>query len=223
MKQWLFLALMVALAGLTGCVKPPPPYDYTAFRQSSPRSILVLPPINNCPEVNAGHGVLSQVTFPLAESGYYVFPVALVEETFLNNGLTQPEDIHALGAEKLHKIFNADAVLYIVITEYGTKYMVLASDTRVTLEAKLIDMRSGQKLWEGRATASSAEQNGGNSGGLAGMLAQALVEQIVNTMADTTYDMAGIANNRLLKAGRVNGMLYGPHSPMFGKEKQEGQ
>lgn len=223
MKQWLVIALMVALTGLTGCVNPPPPYDYSAFRQSKPRSILVLPPINHSPDVNAGNGVLAQVAFPLAESGYYVFPVALVGETFLNNGLTQPEDIHALNVDKLHTIFQADAALSIVISEYGTKYMVLASDTRVTLEGKLIDLRNGQKLWEGSATASSAEQGGGNSGGLAGMLAQALVEQIVNTMADTTYNMAGIADNRLLRAGRMNGMLYGPRSPMFGKDKQEGR
>jgi hypothetical protein len=222
MKQWSIIAFVVALIGLSGCVTPPPPYDYSTFRQSNPHSILVLPPINHSPEVNAGHGVLAQVTFPLAESGYYVFPVALVEETFLNNGLTQPEDIHAVSLEKLHHIFKADAALYLVITEYGTKYMVLASDTRVTLEAKLLDLRNGQKLWEGSATASSAEQRSNNSGGLAGMLAQALVEQIVNTMADTTYDMAGIADHRLLRAGRTNGMLYGPRSPMFGKEKQEG-
>ena len=222
MRHGFTIVIVLALTGLTGCVKPPPPYDYSAFRQSKPASILVLPPINHSPEVHAGHGVLAQITFPLAESGYYVFPVALVEETFLNNGLTQPEDIHALGVEKLHQVFHADAALYMVITEYGTKYMVLVSDTRVTLEAKLIDLRTGQKLWEGSATASSAEQRNNNNG-LAGMLAQALVEQIVNTMADVTYDMAGIADHRLLRAGRVNGMLYGPRSPMFGKEKQEGQ
>jgi hypothetical protein len=28
------------------------------------------------PDVKAGYGVLSQVTLPLAEAGYYVFPVA---------------------------------------------------------------------------------------------------------------------------------------------------
>jgi len=220
MKPWEIIVCVLALSGLTGCVKPPPPYDYSAFRQSKPSSILVLPPINHSPEVNAGHGVLAQVTFPLAESGYYVFPIALVEETFLNNGLTQPEEIHALSVEKLHQVFNADAALYLVITEYGTKYMVLVSDTRVTLEAKLIDLRSGQKLWEGSATASSAEQQSNNNG-LAGMLAQALIEQIVNTMADRTYDIAGITDHRLLRAGRVNGMLYGPRSPLFGKENEE--
>jgi len=223
MKRLILLFLVLIVAGLSGCAEPPPPYDYTAFRQNQPRSILVLPPVNKSPEVHAGHGVLAQVTLPLAESGYYVFPVTLVEETFINNGLTQPEDIHGLDLKKLHKIFHADAALYMVITEYGTKYMVLASDTRVTLEARLIDLRTGQKLWEGSATASSAEQSSANSGGLAGILAQALVEQIINTMADVTYDMAGLADNRLLRAGKRNGMLYGPRSPMFGKEGQEGK
>ena len=63
-------------------------YDYTAYKQSRPRSILVLPPLNESPEVAASHSMLSQVTMPLAEAGYYVLPVALVDETFKQNGMS---------------------------------------------------------------------------------------------------------------------------------------
>ncbi len=223
MKPWDFILLAVVLLGLSGCVQPPPPYDYTAFKKSNPKSILVLPPLNHTPEVNAVHGVLAQIALPLAESGYYVFPVAVVEETFQNNGLSQPDDIHAVSLEKLFQIFRADSVLYLDIKEYGSKYMVFVSDTRVTIDGKLVDLRTGAQLWNGSATASSAEQRSNNSGGLAGMLAQALVEQIVNSMADATYDIAGIADNRLLWAGRPHGMLYGPRSPLYGKEKEQTQ
>ena len=178
----------------------------------------MLPPLNSSPEVKAGHGVLAQVAFPLAESGYYVFPVAVVEETFVNNGLTQADDIHAVSLEKLYDIFRADAVLYLHVREYGTRYQVVVSDTRVTLDGRLVDLRTGEQLWNGTATASSTERHSGNQGGLAGLLAQALVEQIVHSMADTTYDIAGMADNRLLHAGQPHGLLYGPRSPLYGTD-----
>lgn len=86
-------AVMMALL-LTGCATPVAT-DYTDFKQSKPKSILVLLPQNQSPEVDASHGVLSQVTYPLAEAGYYVLPVAVVEETFKQNGMTNAGDISA--------------------------------------------------------------------------------------------------------------------------------
>ena len=71
------LALGLTLALLGGCVTQTP-YDYTAFKQSKPRSILVMPPVNSSPDVQAGYSMLSHVTLPLSEAGYYVLPVAVV-------------------------------------------------------------------------------------------------------------------------------------------------
>ena len=64
----------------------------------------------------------------------------------------------------------------------GTKYMVISSETRVTAEAKLVDLRSGATLWSGAATASSAEGDN-NSGGLIAMLVTAAIRQIVETIS----------------------------------------
>lgn len=206
-------ALLAALLA-AGCATQPQPYDYAAFKQSRPRSILVLPPLNTSPDVNATYSLLSQVSAPLAESGYYVFPVALVDETFRNNGLAQPEEIHAVPAAKLREIFGADAALYIEITNYGTSYAIVVAETRVTAAAKLVDLRSGTQLWSGEATASSSEgQN--NSGGLVGLLIQAVVTQIVESSMDHGHVIAGVASGRLLSAGRPNGLLYGPRSPRY--------
>src|SRR5476649_2239993 len=131
------------------------PYDYTAFKASKPRSILVLPPLNNSPEVNATYSVLSQVTYPLAEAGYYVLPVALVDETFKQNGLTTAADIHAVDAKKLNEIFGADAAMYVTITNYGASYNVLNSVVLVTANARLVDLKTGNLLWTGTASASN--------------------------------------------------------------------
>ena len=66
LKSYTAVAL-VAL--LTGCVSPPPAHDYTAFKQADPHSVIILPPLNNTPEVIAPYSLLPQMVAPIAESG----------------------------------------------------------------------------------------------------------------------------------------------------------
>ena len=221
MKNIQLFAALALVIMLTGCATAPTAMDYTAFKQSNPKSILVLPPINHSTEIIAPYGVLANVTVPLAEAGYYVFPVALVDETFKNNGLTVAEDIHAVSATKLQEIFGADAVMYIEVQEYGTSYNILASDTVVVVQAKLVDNKTNEILWQGSARAASSEQNSDNSNGfgVVGMLVEAAVTQIFETAFDTGYEIAATASARLLSPDARNGLLYGPRSPKHGQEK----
>lgn len=209
-------ALMAAALLLGGCATRQA-YDYSAFKEARPASILVLPPLNTSPDIKATYSMMSQTTAPLAESGYYVFPVTLVDETFKQNGMTVAEDIHSVANSKLRDIFGADAALYINVKQYGTSYIVVSSETRVTAEAKLVDLRSGKTLWSGSATASSAEGDS-NNGGLLGMLVKAVIRQIVETVSNQGHQIAGRTSARLLSAGMPNGILYGPRSPMYLKE-----
>lgn len=220
MKNFLKLAAAaLAVVVLGGCAnRAPVPYDYTEYKLSNPKSILVLPPVNQTPEVRAPFSMLAQVTYPLAESGYYVLPVSLVDETLKENGVTQAQDAHELPTAKLREIFGADAALYISMTQYGTVYRVLDSHTTVTAEARLVDLKTDKVLWTGKATASTAEQQNQNQGGLAGMLVTAIVKQIVGTVTDQSHPMAGLTSRRLLSAGRFHGLLFGPRSPHYNKE-----
>ena len=174
---------LLAVSLLVGCAAPRS-VDYSAYKQARPKSILVLPPLNESPDIKATYSMLSQVTFPLAEAGYYVMPIAVVDETFRHNGLTNPADIHGLAPAKLNEIFGADAGLYITVKEYGTSYMLISSATVVTASATLVDLKTGTTLWTGSARASSEEGNNGNNGGLVGMLITAAVKQIINTSTD---------------------------------------
>jgi len=211
---------LLALVLLTACAGPQTPsLDYTAFKASKPHSILILPPVSEATDVNAGYGMMAQMTRPLAEGGYYVLPVSLVSETFRQNGLTTANDIQAVDPAKLRKIFGADAALYVDVTKYGVSYQVLNSVANVAVQARLVDLRSGKMLWEGKASASSAETDNDNSSfGLVGMLVQAAIKQIVNHVNDASYPVAGIASQRLLTAGQPNGLLYGPRSAKFGTD-----
>ena len=208
--------LLVVVFIISGCATTPP-YDYTAYKQSNPRSILILPPVNNSPDVNATYSVFSQLTYPMAESGYYVFPVALVDETFKQNGLSAPADIHAVALDKLREIYGADAALYVTITKYGSTYNVVSSAAVVSANAKLVDLKTGDLLWEGSATASSEEGQSNNNNGLAGLLITAIVKQVANNVTDASHRIAGIASQRLLYARQPNGTLHGPRSPHYVK------
>lgn len=218
-QRFLKLCAAVGLVMLmVGCAAPTKNVDYAAFKASKPRSIVVLPPLNESPEVGATYGLLSQVTVPLAEAGYYVLPVTLVNETFRQNGLTVAGDMHSVPVAKLRDIFNADAALYITITEYGTKFMVLDSVSTVAANAKLVDLRNGQTLWTGQARASSNEGNNNSGGSLVGMLVTAVVKQIIHSSTDKSYGVAGATSFRLLSAGQAGGILFGPRSPSYGTD-----
>lgn len=209
MKKIVVISAVLAVLALTGCAKKTP-YDYTAFRASKPASILVLPAENRTTDINAAHSFTSLVTKPLAESGYYVFPVAVVEETFNQNGLTNATDIRGVSTAKLRSIFNADAALYIDITSYGTKYIVVDSVTQVTATAKLVDLRTGTQIWSGLATAANNENN--NNQGVVGMLVAAAVKQIVNNVSDEAHNVASVTSDRLLIANDNGGILKGPRA-----------
>ena len=218
MKRFIWLtSLVLGGAILGGCATPPAPYDYTAFQRAKPASLLVMPPLNESPEVKATPSVWSHATRPLAEGGYYVLPVTLVDETLRGNGVQTAAEAQSIPYPKLREVFGADAAVYIKVNRYGTSYKLIDSETRVDVEAKIIDLRDGQLLWSGSAFASSAEQSQQAQGGLVGLLVTALVKQIIGTASDASYQFAGTAQERLLAAPRFNGVLPGPRSPAHGK------
>ena len=213
MKRSVLIGALLASLLLGACATKPPK-DYSAFQRAHPASILVLPPLNESPDVKATPAVWASVTRPLAEAGYYVFPVTLTDETFKQNGVTTSYDAQQLPADKLRAFFGADAALYLTVSEYGSSYHILVSETAVRVSAKLVDLRDGALLWEGSARASSAEQQQ-QSQGLIGLLVTALVNQIIGSTTDAAYGYAGTADARLISG--PEGVLYGPRSPKSGQ------
>jgi hypothetical protein len=216
MKTFITGLVCSLLLMLVGCASAPK-YDYSAFQKADPKTILVLPPKNSSPDVKATYSFYSHTQRPLSESGFYVLPITVVDEIFKANGVSVVDDMHQVSPQKLQKIFGADAALYINITEYGTKYFVVGSAAIVTAEAQLIDLRSGDLLWKGQATASSDESNNNQQGGSGGLLLTALLEQVIGSVFDQSHDISKITNGRLLTAGTPNGIMYGPRSPMYKK------
>ncbi|MGH7308682.1 MAG: DUF799 domain-containing protein [Candidatus Rokuibacteriota bacterium] len=194
---------------LTGCAATT--YDYTNLRQHPPRSILVLPPLNESTAVEATWGYLSTVTRPLAERGYYVFPIAVVDQFLKENGLPGAGEMHQVPLPKVTEILGADAVLFITLEEYGTKYQVLNAATIVRARAKLVDTRTGILLWEGRT---ALQQNSSGSGNLLADVIAAALTQVLNTTSDAAHRISGQANVLLFHT-KDQGLLYGPYHPKY--------
>jgi hypothetical protein len=212
-RSKVLLALFAAIV-LGGCAQTK---DYSAYRAADPRTILILPPRNSTPEVMATYGFYANTQSPVAESGYYVLPITLVEEHFRTNGMTVADDIHQVPYSRLRDVFGADAALYINVTEYGTKYFIVGSAAVVSAEARLVDLRTGEQLWTGTASASSEEGNNGQGGGAALLLA-ALIKQVVGTLSDQSYTVSKMTTVRLLSARSPNALLPGPRSPDYKKK-----
>jgi len=208
-------AVAIGVFLLYSCATPPQ-IDYTAFRASRPRSILVMPPINRSFDTGAVATFLATSTIPLAEAGYYVIPVTLSDQTFKQNGVTVADEAHAIPPGRLREIFGADAALYITVTRYGTSYQVVNSKVSAEASAMLVDLRTGQELWSGRSTAEENSNSGNNN--LLGALLDAVVSQVVNTLTDRAYDIGKVANYRMLSAGHDGSILYGPYHSKYQTE-----
>lgn len=189
-----------------GCISPP---DYTAFRNHPPRSILVLPPLNESVAVDATYSWLTTATAPIAETGYYVFPVAMVDAFMRDNGLPSAGEMHEVDIARLAAVFGADAVLYVTIKNWGQKYVVVASNTVVHAKAVLVDTATGTRLWEWDY---AHRESSGGSGNLVADLVIAAIEQVVDTITDQTHGAASRANYMLFK-NELTGLPYGPYHP----------
>jgi hypothetical protein len=202
----LILGLLAAAVVFTGCVTKP--YDYTNFRAHPPRSILVLPPLNESTDTKGTYGYLSTVTRPLAEMGYYVYPVMVIDQFMKENGLPGAGEMHQVPLDKIKDIIGADAVLYLTLKQYGSKYKVVTSTTIVTAEGKLVDVKTGLTLWEGTANV----QQSSSSGDIIADLVVAAVDQAINSSTDQAHDLSHMANIQMLTT-KDHGLLYGPYFP----------
>ena len=121
--------LALSVLALTGCVTTVTPAhsDFTQLRTEAPHSILIVPAINSSMAVNAPDYYLATITIPLAERGYYVFPVNMVKSVLADDGLSDANLVHAADPHRLGELFGADAVLYVSIDHWDAKYVVLST------------------------------------------------------------------------------------------------
>lgn len=210
MRTLLQASITLLLLLFSACAAP---VNYGLFREKIPDSILIIPPLNSSVEVEAPYVYLSTVSRPVAEMGYYVFPVAVVDAFMKDNGLPSPGEMNGVSLNKINEVFGADAVLYLEILDWGQKYQVLQSNTVVNIQARLVDVQSGLTLWQREVH--EIRSSGGSNDGVLGMLISAAVTQALkaNNLSQMR-DLAKAANHSLFRRSS-KGLLFGPRHPEF--------
>lgn len=139
------LGIVIALI-LSGCATRQP-VDLTAFRAASPRSILVVPVVNQSLEIDAADYMLTTMSVPLAEKGYYVFPVNTVKFVLEQEGFYEPERIQQQRPADLAQYFDADAVLFVTISRWDAQYLLITTTVTVGVSYVMYD-RQGNVIWK---------------------------------------------------------------------------
>ncbi len=199
MIRRIMLALTATSLLLGGCATNRPKVDQTAFLAAKPHSILVVPAVNQSLFVDASNYILSSLTIPLANKGYYVFPVNTVKTVLEQEGLYEPEKVQDMAADKLAAMFGADTVLYVKINRWETRYIVISASTTVDLEYRIVD-KTGQELWKARQQMVYTPQNNG-TGNLLADLVVAAVSAAIQRAAPDYMPLVHQANSQVFYLG----------------------
>ena len=186
---------------------------YTNLYQNHPKSILVLPAVNTTTSVDATDHFRYTIAPPLAERGYYVFPVHLVDSFFKSENLSDAEIIKQIPISKLKEVFNPDAILYVDINAWDTGYRLVDSHVDVGLSFSLVDAITEKEIWSNNAYAYSYNGLDGNNG-IAGLIVSAIAVAI-NTATDYTK-LACTAN-----AAGASNLPYGSYHPAHIKDRNQ--
>jgi hypothetical protein len=218
-KMKLYL-LLGTLALLSGCATHTvAKKDYAEFRKASPRSVLIVPVINRSVDVDAPDYFLSTIARPIAERGYYVFPVNLVKHVMEDDGLADANMVHGSDAVKLASLFGADSVLYVSIERWDARYAVFSTVTTVELAYTLKSGSTGQELWKHQEKLAYDPTANQSQAGLAGLIAKAVVaamEKAKPNYIPLARQANGIA---IYRVGQ--GIPAGPMDALYQKDQQE--
>ena len=202
------IILVAFITALSGCATPNM-NTQDKFLSAAPRSILVVPVVNKSVEVTAADYMLSTVSIPLAERGFYVFPINLVKRVLEDDGLADSSMVHAASASKLASLFGADAILYINIERWDAQYMVFTTTVTVALNYEIRDGKTDEVLWRNSAKI-VYQPDGGGGGGIGGLIAKAVVAAV--TKASPNYmPLAHQANAVALRMYPGSGIPFGPY------------
>lgn len=168
--------LCLGLILLTGCSgldsRDGPKEDpYPLLTQQQPRTILVLPAINESTAADAPDYYSVTIAPLLSAKGYYVMPQEITTEILRAEGITDGRQLEGVTPAKFGQLFGADAVLFVHIKEWDTNYYVIGGNVTVSAVYELKSTKTGETLWSNAAR--QVIDTGGdsnNGGGIIGAL-----------------------------------------------------
>lgn len=210
MKTLLFSIFLLGLS--IGCEPPKvTPKDYTKFMAENPKSILVVPVINKSVDVTAADYFLATISKPVAERGFYVYPVNLVKHVLEDDGLADANLVHNADPRRLSELFGADTILYITIDTWTAEYAVFSTSVKVAFKYSLKSGRTGEELWTAQESMVYTPQNNSSGNPLADLIGAAITAAITKAAPDYLPLTQQANNKAIFRAGQ--GLPAGPYIP----------
>ena len=207
MKAVKFTIALLAAMLVTGCAAPVAKTDLSAFQTARPRSILVVPAVNKSLDVDAPNYLLTTLSLPLAEKGFYVFPVHTARTVLEQEGFYEGDAVHQQPPQALAKLFGADAVLYVTINRWDAQYAVFATTVTVNFDYRMVS-KDGTEIWAANKQMQYTPQNQNTGHPLANLIVAA-VNAAVTRAAPNYMPLAHMANDQVF----INGPSAIPDGP----------
>lgn len=201
------MAVGILLTSLVGCAVAPK-QDLSSFVAAAPRSILVVPAVNRSLDVDAANYLLSTLTVPIAEKGYYVFPVHTAKFVLEQEGYYEGEQVHNQPPEVLAKLFGADAVLFVAINRWDAQYAFITTTVTVEFDYRIV-YKDGSEIWRANQRMQYSPQNTTSASPLASLIA-AVVTAAVTRASPDYMPLARQANQQVFVQG-PNAIPNGPY------------
>lgn len=138
MKKIVYIVALLAI--ISSCSTPQQTpitrmSQYPGMYEEKPRSLLVMPPINNTENVEAKELLYTTVNMPLINSGYYVFSPLLAMEVFKTESAYDAELFINGSLEQFGNVFGADAVVFSKIERWEKSGGGIATNIRYIVKS----------------------------------------------------------------------------------------
>jgi hypothetical protein len=206
---------LVVLGGSIGCATAPKSQNYAKLTAAQPRSILIVPVVNKSVDIDAPAYFLSTIPVPVAERGYYVFPVNMVKRVLEDDGLSDASLVHSADPMRLCSLFGADSVLYVTIERWDAQYMILSTTVTVEFDYLWKDGKTGDTFWTAHRVMTYTPQSSGGSG--LGALIAAAINAAITKAAPNYMPLARQANDQVMEYPGP-GFPAGPYRPEYRRD-----
>lgn len=110
--------------------------------------------LNETNDLDAPQEMRPLIYKALIRRGYGVQPLAETDGLLKSRGIEEAGQIYEMSFQKLGELLQTDAVLICNVIDWSTVYLLAYSSVTVEAEFRLIDVKTGQTLWESRKKAS---------------------------------------------------------------------
>jgi hypothetical protein len=124
------------------------------FDSRKPHTVALLPVLNETNDLDAPEEMRPLIYEALNWRGYKVQEPAETDRLLRSRGIEEAGQIHEMSFQELGDLLQTEALLVCNVIDWSTVYLLAYSSITVEAEFRLIDVKTGQALWESREKAS---------------------------------------------------------------------